>query len=76
MEFADLEKVRVKIIKEKIETGLKDFENRPGIQWTSLPLEKPLLESLLKIIQENESMKAELIHLRAVSENCECENYY
>lgn len=66
----------MKIIKEKIDAGLKEFKNRPGIQWASLPLEKPLLESLLKIMQENESMKAELIHLRAVAENCECESYY
>ncbi|MGE7091663.1 hypothetical protein ACQKII_09470 [Lysinibacillus sp. NPDC048646] len=50
--FADLEKVRLNILQNKIKEGLSEFEVRPSIQWTLLRLEKPLLETLLSLVKE------------------------
>lgn len=50
--FVDLEKVRLNILQNKIKVGLSEFECRPNIQWTSLKLEKPLLETLLTKVDE------------------------
>lgn len=74
--FADLEKVRLNILKDKINEGLAEFKASPTIQWTPVRLEKPLLETLSKIISENEALKIEVEHLRIVSSNCECEDIY
>lgn len=74
--FADLEKVRLDILQKKINAGFLEFENRPQIQWISLALEKPLLETLAKVIQKNVSLVIEVEHLRVMAANCECEEEF
>lgn len=50
--FTDLEKIRLKIVKEKIQNGIDEFKLNTGQQWTELRLEKPLLETLLNLIEK------------------------
>lgn len=52
--FVDLEKIRIDILKQKTQEGLNEFHKNPSIQWTTLRLEKPLLETLLNLIEEGE----------------------
>jgi hypothetical protein len=52
--FADLEKIRLDILKEKIQNGIDEFKSNPGQQWTELRFEKPLLETLLTLIEKEE----------------------
>ncbi|BAQ11467.1 hypothetical protein OXB_2997 [Bacillus sp. OxB-1] len=55
--FADLEKARVEILKEKAQSGIREFEENYGIQWIPLRFEKPLLETLLVSIERQTSQK-------------------
>lgn len=50
--FADLEKVRLDLLKSKIQEGLDTFNENPRQQWTPIRLSKPLLETLLKLIEK------------------------
>ena len=50
--FADLEKIRLDVIQEKIKEGLVELEADPRKQWTTLCLEKPLLNTLLALVEE------------------------
>lgn len=50
--FADLEKVRLDILKRKIQDGINTFKENSGQQWTQIRLEKPLLETLLNLIEK------------------------
>lgn len=53
--FADLSKIRVEMIKEKAENALDIFKSTGAdIQWVGLRLEKPLLEELLRLIEQAE----------------------
>ncbi|KYG89011.1 hypothetical protein A0U40_13370 [[Bacillus] sp. KCTC 13219] len=70
--FTDLEKIRLDILNEKIKQGLEEFNQQLSIQWTALKLEKPLLETLSKILSENESLKVEIDYWKAIAESCEC----
>lgn len=49
--FADLEKVRLDILKRKLQGGIDEIKANPGQQWTQLRFEKPLLETLLNLIE-------------------------
>jgi hypothetical protein len=50
--FADLERIRLEILKRKIEDGIAEFKENKGLQWTSVRLENPLLETLLNLIEK------------------------
>jgi hypothetical protein len=50
--YADLEKVRLDILKRKIQDGIDKFDSNRGMQWTELRFEKPLLDTLLKLIEK------------------------
>ena len=52
MEMFDLNKIRLEIIKEKVESGLLDFEADNRRQWTSINLAKPLLETMLELVNK------------------------
>lgn len=53
--FADLSKIRIEMIKEKTENALEIFKSTGAdIQWVGLRLEKPLLEELLRLIEQAE----------------------
>lgn len=49
--FADLEKVRLDILKRKIQSGIDEINENQGQQWAQLRFEKPLLETLLDLIK-------------------------
>ncbi|MGG0665534.1 hypothetical protein ABE042_15665 [Viridibacillus arvi] len=51
--FVDLEKVRFEILKQKTQAGIDELNKNPRQQWASLRLERPLLDTLLRLI-ENE----------------------
>lgn len=50
--YSDLEEVRLNILKQKIQDGLTELNNNPGQQWTPLRCEKPLLETLLRLVEK------------------------
>jgi hypothetical protein len=50
--YVDLEKVRLDILKRKIQDGIDSFNSNRGQQWTELRFEKPLLETLLRLIEK------------------------
>lgn len=50
--FADLEKIRLNILKDKIQNGIDEFKSNQGQQWTQIRFEKPLLETLLNLIEK------------------------
>lgn len=50
--FADLEKVRLEILKRKVQDGINEINSNKGQQWTQLRLEKPLLMTLLNLIEK------------------------
>lgn len=50
--FIDLEKVRLDILKMKIQYGIDEFNSNTGQQWTQVRFEKPLLETLLTLIEK------------------------
>jgi len=50
--FMDLEKVRLEILQEKIQSGINEFKQNKGIQWTTLRCEKVLLETLLLLVEK------------------------
>jgi hypothetical protein len=52
--FADFEKIRLEVLKSKIQAGLEEFKDDPRKQWTPLRLEKPLLETLLRLVENEE----------------------
>lgn len=56
-QFADLEQMKVDILKEKILSGLQEFKDNPKQQWTALRFEKPLLEKLLSSIEQAERVE-------------------
>lgn len=56
-DFADLEKVKLEILEEKIISGIIEFEMDPRKQWAELRLEKPLLDKLLSLVQEEHHEK-------------------
>lgn len=58
--FVDLEKVRLDILKQKTQEGLNEFQIKPSRQWTPLRLEKPLLETLLDLIEKEELRRSEI----------------
>lgn len=66
--FADLEKIRLEILQEKVQSGIFEFENEPKRQWTALRLEKPLLETLLILIEKESTQK--VIKLETSSQAC------
>jgi hypothetical protein len=51
--FVDLEKIRINILKEKIQNGIDEFKLNKGQQWTQIRFEKPLLETLLTLIEKD-----------------------
>lgn len=55
--FMNLEKVRLEILQEKIQTGISEFKKDTGIQWTALRFEKPLLETLLVLVENELNQK-------------------
>ena len=55
--FADLEKIRLDVLHEKIKEGLLEFEADPRKQWTTLCLEKPLLNTLIALVEEKITQK-------------------
>ncbi|MGG4266078.1 hypothetical protein [Peribacillus simplex] len=48
--FVNLEKVRLEILQQKIQSGIREFKNYPARQWTELRFEETLLETLLGLI--------------------------
>lgn len=50
--FIDLEQIRLKILNEKLEKAMREFSTDSKIQWTSMRLEKPLLETLISLVNE------------------------
>lgn len=50
--FINLEQIRLKILNEKLEKAMKEFSTDSNIQWTSLRLEKPLMETLISLVNE------------------------
>jgi hypothetical protein len=50
--FVDLEKVRKEILKRKIQCGIDEIKSNRGQQWTQIRFEKPLLETLLNLIEK------------------------
>lgn len=50
--FVDLEKVRLEILKEKIQCGIDELKSNRGQQWTQIGFERPLLETLLTLIEK------------------------
>ena len=57
MFIEDLEQVRLEILNEKIQAGLNEFDKEPRTQWTPLRLEKPLLHTLLRLVEQEISIK-------------------
>ena len=55
--FADLERVKIDILKDKIQTGLVEFKHNERKQWTELRFEKPLLDKLLSLIEQAEQVQ-------------------
>lgn len=53
--FADLDKIRLGILKKKMQDGIKVFKDDPKKQWIAIRFEKPLLETLLYLIEKEES---------------------
>jgi hypothetical protein len=49
--YGDLEKIRIEILKEKIQAGIDEFNRNPAQQWTPLRIERPLLETLLRLVE-------------------------
>jgi hypothetical protein len=52
--FADLGKIRLEILKKKMQDGIKEFKDDPKKQWIPIRFEKPLLETLLDLIEKEE----------------------
>lgn len=50
--FGDLEKIRLEIIREKLTEGYSEFELDNRMCWNSIKLEKPLFETLLRLVEE------------------------
>ena len=50
--FGDLEKIRLEIIREKLTEGYSEFELDNRMYWNSIKLEKPLFETLLRLVEE------------------------
>lgn len=50
--FADLDKVKIGILKEKICAGIQSFEENSKRQWTEIRFERPLLEKMLELIDK------------------------
>ena len=48
----EFEQIRLDLIKGKTKEALKSFEERKGIYWVHLNLEKALLETLLRAIEK------------------------
>lgn len=59
--FMNLEKVRLEILHEKIESGISEFKQNPAIQWTALRCEKTLLETLLNLVEKEIEQKYKVI---------------
>jgi hypothetical protein len=55
--FSDLEKIRIDILQEKAQSGISDFKNAKGRQWTALRFEKPLLETMERITKKETAQK-------------------
>lgn len=52
--FGDLEKIRIEILLEKIQVGIDELKGNPRQQWTPLKLERPLLETLARLLKEED----------------------
>lgn len=52
--FADLERVRLDILKRKLQDGIDEIKSNQGQQWTQIRFEKPLLETLLKLVEKED----------------------
>jgi NMD protein affecting ribosome stability and mRNA decay len=69
--FADLEKVRIEVLQQKTQSGISDFENAQGRQWTALRVGKPLLETMGRLIKKEIEQK--VIKTQSSSQACpEC----
>jgi len=55
--FADLEKIKINILKGKILDGLDEFKSNKRQQWTELRFEEPLLVKLLFSIEQAERVE-------------------
>lgn len=56
--FVDLERIRLNILKEKIQNGIDVLNSNPGHQWAELHFERPLLDALLNIIEQAEKIES------------------
>jgi hypothetical protein len=68
--FADLEKIRIEILQKKVQSGISDFENAQGRQWTALRFEKPLLETMERITKKETAQKV----IKTVASSQACPN--
>jgi hypothetical protein len=66
--FADLEKIRIEILKKKIQDGIKELNNDPKKQWTSIRFERPLLETIERLT--NKEMAQKVIKTGNSSQAC------
>lgn len=55
--FVDLEKVWIEILQGKVESGIGEFKDDYKRQWTEVRFERPLLEELLRIIEQQKPKK-------------------
>jgi NMD protein affecting ribosome stability and mRNA decay len=55
--FADFENVRLEILQKKAQSGIADFDNSQGRQWTALRFAKPLLITMEKVIKKEIAQK-------------------
>lgn len=65
----DLEIVGLEILKERIGEALKHFEDDNKIQWTQMPMERPLWEKLDKYV-DKQIPKKPIIHSPGTCQYC------
>ena len=50
--YCDLDRLRTSILIERVELGLEELWNEPKKQWVDIRLERPLLEKLLLLLND------------------------
>lgn len=66
--FADFEKLRLEILERKIQGGIDEIKANRGQQWTQIRFEKPLLETLLNLIEQVETLELAQEKIKAMAE--------